>query len=62
MPAVRIDWTVDMLDALPDDGMYARLREYLRPSTIARAMFSASDVWRSDRKRNRVQPDVFGVR
>jgi Uma2 family endonuclease len=88
MPAMRSDWTVDMLDELPDDGnkyelidgelfvtpapsnwhqlvvgtLYARLREYLRPSSIARAMFSPSDVWRGERKRNRVQPDVFAVR
>jgi Uma2 family endonuclease len=87
MPAVRIDWTVDMLDELPDDGnryelidgelfvtpapsnwhqlvvgaLHARLRAYLRPSTVARAMFSPSDVWRGDRRRNRVQPDVFAV-
>jgi Uma2 family endonuclease len=87
MPAMRIDWTVDMLDELPDDGnkyelidgelivtpapsnwhqlvvgtLYARLRAYLRPSTIARAMTSPSDVWRDDRKRNRIQPDVYAV-
>jgi len=88
MPALRTDWTVDMLDALPDDGnkyeiidgelfvtpapsnwhqlvvgtLYARLREYLRPSSVARAMFSWSDVRRDDRKRNRIQPDVYAVR
>jgi len=88
MPAMRTDWTVDMLDALPDDGnryelidgelfvapapsnwhqlvvgaLYARLRAYLRPSTIARAMASPSDVRREEWNRNRVQPDVFAVR
>jgi Uma2 family endonuclease len=88
MPAMRIEWTVEMLDDLPDDGnryelidgelfvtpapsnwhqlvvgtLHARLREYLRPSSVARAMSSPSDVWRGDRQRNRVQPDVYAVR
>jgi hypothetical protein len=68
MPASRFDWTVDMLDALPDDGnryeiidgelfvtpapsnwhqhvvgaLYSRLRAYLRPFNVARAMLSPS--------------------
>ena len=88
MPAARTDWTVDMLDALPDDGkryeiidgelfvtpapsdvhqlvvlaLAARLRSYLRPSAIARVLHSPADVRRKDRRRNRVQPDVFVVR
>ena len=88
MPASRVDWTVEMLDALPDDGnryeiidgelfvtpapsnwhqhvvgaLYGRLRAYLRPSNVARAMLSPSDVRREDWKRNRVQPDVYAVR
>jgi len=88
MPATQGNWTVEMLDALPDDGQryeiidgelhvtpaptnlhqlvagefYARLRAYLRPSKVARAMFSPADVRRGDRARNRVQPDVFAVR
>ena len=88
MPATQGNWTVEMLDALPDDGQryeiidgelyvtpapsyvhqlvagefYARLRAYLRPSRIARAMFSPADVRRGDRTRNRAQPDVFAVR
>lgn len=88
MPAAHAEWTVDMLDALPDDGnryelidgvlfvtpapsdvhqlvvgaLYVRLREYLRPSTIARAFHSPADVRRPDRRCNRVQPDVFVVR
>jgi len=88
MPALRIDWTVDMLDALPDDGnryeiidgelfvtptpsnwhqhvvgtLYSRLRAYLRPSNVGRAMLSPSDVRCGDWNRNRVQPDVFAVR
>jgi Uma2 family endonuclease len=41
---------------------YARLREYLRTSTSARALFSPADVRRADRTRNRVQPDIFVVR
>src|SRR5438552_4028497 len=88
MPAGQTEWTVDMLDALPEDGqryeiidgelfvtpapsdvhqlvagaLYVRLREYLRPSNIARALCSPADVRRADRRRNRVQPDVFVVR
>lgn len=88
MPATRTEWTVDMLDALPDDGnryelidgelfvtpapsdvhqlvvgaLYARLRAYLRPFDVGRALVSPSDVRREDRRRNRVQPDVFVVR
>lgn len=88
MPAAYEGWTVDMLDAQPDDGQryelidglvhvtpapsdvhqlvagafYAGLRAYLQPSSIARAMISPADVRRNDRRRNRVQPDVFAVR
>jgi Uma2 family endonuclease len=88
MPATQDLWTVDMLDALPEDlqryelidGMlhvtpapsdahqlvagefYARLREYLREATEARALFSPADVRREDRSRNRLQPDVFVFR
>jgi len=88
MPATDDTWTVDLLDALPEDlqryeiidgvlhvtpapsdvhqlviaEFYARLREYLRGSTAARALFSPADVRRADRTRNRVQPDVFVVR
>ena len=84
----QTDWTVEMLDALPDDGdryeiidgqlfvtpapsdvhqlvvgaLYARLRAYLRPFMVARALMSPSDVRRGDRRKNRVQPDVFAVR
>jgi Uma2 family endonuclease len=88
MPAGRTEWTVEMLDALPDDGqlyelidgelfvapapsdvhqlvvgtLFARLRQYLRPSSVGRALNSPADVRRGDRRRNRVQPDVFVVR
>ena len=88
MPAAHTDWTIDMLDALPEDGnqyelidgelfvtpapsdvhqlvagaLYARLRGYLRPSSIARAIHSPADVRRADRRHNRVQPDIFAVR
>ena len=88
MPTAHSDWTVDMLDALPDDGnryeiidgelfvtpapsdvhqlvvgaLLARLRAYLRPSSVGRAVHSPADVRRPDRTRNRVQPDIFVVR
>src|SRR5438067_13279241 len=88
MPAEYTEWTVDMLDALPDDGqryelidgelfvtpapsdvhqlvvgaLAGRLRSYLRPSTVGRAIHSPADVRRGDRRRNRLQPDVFVVR
>jgi len=88
MPAAQTHWTVDMLDALPDDGQryelidgalyvtpapsdvhqlvagvfFDRIRRYLRPTTIGRAMISPADVRKEDRRRNRVQPDVFAVR
>jgi len=88
MPATHANWTIEMLDALPDDGQryeiidgelfvtpspsdvhqlvvaafHRRLHDYLRPSNVARAMLSPSDVRRGDRTRNRVQPDVFAVR
>jgi Uma2 family endonuclease len=88
MPAAQTDWTVDMLDALPDDGqryelidgvLYVtpapsdvhqlvvssirqRLHEYVRPTALARVLQSPADVRKPDRKRNRVQPDVFVVR
>jgi Uma2 family endonuclease len=88
MRAAHREWTVDMLDELPDDGnryelidgelfvtpspsdvhqlivgtLHARLRAYLRPTTVARAIGSPSDVRREDRRKNRVQPDVYAVR
>src|SRR5438067_8437681 len=88
MPAEYTEWTVDMLDALPEDGQryelvdgelfvspapsdvhqlvvgafFRRLHDYLRPSSLGRAMISPADVRKEDRKRNRVQPDVFAVR
>jgi Uma2 family endonuclease len=88
MPATRTEWTVDMLDALPDDGqryeiidgelfvtpapsdlhqyvvgeLYARLLEYLRGSGVGHPVISPADVRRGDRRRNRVQPDIFVVR
>jgi Uma2 family endonuclease len=88
MPATHVNWTVEMLDALPDDGnryeiidgelfvtpspryehqfvvgeLYARLLAYLKPTRLARPLFSPSDVRREDRRRNRVQPDVFVAR
>jgi Uma2 family endonuclease len=43
-------------------ALYARLRSYLRPFSIARAVISPSDVRTGDASRNRVQPDVFVVR
>ena len=87
MPAITQEWTVDMLDALPDDGqrheiidgvlfvtpgpgemhqdvvgeLYGLLRDYLMGSDIGKVMVSPSDVRRGDRRRNRVQPDVFVI-
>ena len=87
MPATITDWTVEMLDALPDDGqryeiidgvlfvtpgpgeghqdvvgeLFALLRHYLMATGVGKAMVSPSDVRRGDRRRNRVQPDVFVV-
>ncbi len=88
MPATITDWTVDMLDALPDDGqryeiidgvlyvtpspgephqdvvgeLYYLLRNYLTGAAIGKAIVSPTDVRRGDKKRNRVQPDVFVLR
>jgi Uma2 family endonuclease len=88
MPATHVDWTVEMLDELPDDGkryeiidgelfvtpspryahqfvvgeLHSRLLAYLKPTRLARPLFSPSDVRREDRRRNRVQPDIFVVR
>ena len=88
MRAARTDWTVEMLDALPDDGqryeiidgelfvtpspsdahqylvgeLHARLLTYLRGSDVGYPTISPSDVRREDRRRNRVQPDIFVVR
>lgn len=88
MPAATNDWTVAMLDALPEDGqryelidgellvtpapgmphqdvvgeLFFRLRAYLEGSEVAKAAVSPSDVWRGERSRNRVQPDVFVLR
>ncbi len=88
MPAAQELWTVEMLDALPDDGQryeiidgelyvtpapsdvhqlvltafHRRLHDYLRPTDVGRALCSPADVRRGDRRRNRVQPDVFAVR
>jgi|SRR4051812_43259374 Uma2 family endonuclease len=88
MPAVRTEWTVEMLDELPDDGnryelidgelfvtpapsdvhqlvvvaLAARLRGYLRPTSVGRVLISPSDVRRGNPRNNRVQPDVFAVK
>ena len=40
----------------------AVLRAYVNTLDTAKVMISPSDVWRSDRKENRVQPDVFVLR
>jgi Uma2 family endonuclease len=92
MPAVRSDWTVEMLDELldelPDDGnryelidgelfvtpapsdvdqlvvgaLQKRLWDYLRATSLARVIASPSDVRRDDRRKNRIQPDVYVVK
>ena len=88
MPVATHDWTVEMLDALPDDGqryeiidgelfvtpapgeghqdvvrlLVVRLSAYFDGSDVGTVMVSPADVWRGERSRNRVQPDVFVVR
>lgn len=88
MPVADTNWTVDMLDALPDDGqryeiidgelfvtpapsdihqfvvgeLHRLVSTYLHRSSVARALVSPADVRRDDRRRNRVQPDVFVIR
>ena len=88
MAAGHTEWTVEMLDALPDDGqryeiidgelfvtpapsdvhqlvvgeLLMRLKQYLRRSSLGRAIHSPADVRRGDHRRNRLQPDVFVVR
>ena len=42
--------------------LYFLLRTYLMGADLGKAMVSPSDVRRGDRRRNRVQPDVFVVR
>ena len=88
MPALVADWTIDMLDALPDDGQRYELIDgvlhvtpspneghqdvalalshclsaYFAGSDVGKVMISPSDVWRGERRRNRVQPDVYVVK
>jgi len=88
MPVAHTEWTVELIDELPEDGnryelldgelivtpaptdvhqlvageLNARLLAYLRPQKVARTLMSPADVRRPDRRRNRVQPDVFVVR
>ena len=42
--------------------LFFRLRSFLETSAVGKAAISPSDVWRGERSRNRVQPDVFVVR
>lgn len=42
--------------------LYVRLRAYFAQGTVGKPMVSPSDVWRGERARNRVQPDVYVVR
>jgi len=88
MPSATHDWTVAMVEALPDDGqryelidgelfvtpvpgmahqeviseLHFQLASYFRGSDVGKVMISPSDVWRGERSRNRVQPDVFVLR
>ncbi|QJR34538.1 Uma2 family endonuclease [Gemmatimonas groenlandica] len=88
MPALVADWTIEMLDALPDDGqryelidgllhvtpspneghqdvaleLSYRLSAYFVNSDVGKVMISPSNVWRGERNRNRVQPDVYVVK
>lgn len=43
-------------------AFHRRLHDFLRPTSLGRAMISPADVRKADRTRNRVQPDVFAVR
>ena len=43
-------------------ALCVRLDGYLVGSELGTVMISPSDVWRGERKRNRVQPDVYVVR
>ena len=88
MPATHTDWTVEMLDALPDDGQRYEIIDgelFVTPrrrtcistssasctrdcssicvaSGVGHPVVSPADVRREDRRRNRVQPDIFVVR
>ncbi len=88
MPAANADWTIDLLDALPEsserfeiiDGelfvtpspgiehqsvvgaLLTRLYTYTRAIGIGKTVVSPSDVWRGERQKNRVQPDLYVVR
>ena len=88
MPALVTDWTIEKLDALPDDGqryeiidgvlhvtpspnvghqdvaleLSHRLKVYFASGNVGKVMISPSDVWRGERSRNRVQPDVYVVK
>lgn len=88
MPAATNDWTVAMLDALPDDGqryeiidgrlfvtpapgephqdvvrdLLIKVAAYFDGTSIVHVVVSPSDVWKGERSRNRVQPDVFVLR
>ena len=57
MPALVADWTIDMLDALPDDG-----QRYELIDGVLHVTPSPNDVWRGERRRNLVQPDVYVVK
>ena len=43
-------------------ALHARLYSYLLGSAVGHPVVSPSDVRREDRRRNRVQPDIFVVR
>lgn len=60
--ALHVTPAPSMVHQLVAGAFYRRLYEYLRPTAIARALYSPADVRKPDRTRNRVQPDVFAVR
>jgi Uma2 family endonuclease len=88
MPAAHSEWTVDLLDSLPDssdrfeliDGdlivtpapgephqlvvfeLFTRLRNFLDSSRVGLVLGAPADVWRNDRRNNRLQPDIFVLR
>jgi Uma2 family endonuclease len=88
MPAVRTEWTIEMLDALPESSERHEIIDgelfvtpapgenhqllafevgllvapYVDRMRIGRLVMSPSDVWKNERRTNRVQPDVFVTR
>jgi Uma2 family endonuclease len=88
MPATHAEWTIEMLEALPESSerheiiggalyvtpapgeehqlvigrLFTFLDGCLRRVPIGRALTSPADAWRDERRKNRLQPDLFVVR